>query len=75
MTGLLTEYLTRKEMAAELGRSESTLRWWEQLGVGPPLTRIGKLRLYRRASVAAWIEARDPKPLPRGRKVVGRRRR
>jgi hypothetical protein len=56
---ILTEFLTKKELAAELRRNPRTLDRWEMLGEGPPRTRIGRQVLYRRTSVGKWLEGQE----------------
>ena len=59
MATILEEYLTRTELAAELGVCERTLIRWHDLGEGPAVSKIGRRPLYRRAGVAAWLAARE----------------
>jgi hypothetical protein len=54
---ILSEFLTKEQLAAELRRSPRTLDRWEVLGMGPPRTRIGRKILYRRASLHKWLTA------------------
>jgi helix-turn-helix protein len=54
---LLSEFLTKEELAAELRRNPRTLDRWAVLGIGPPRTRVGRNVLYRRASVQRWLLA------------------
>ena len=56
---ILSEFLTKEELAAELRRNPRTLDRWEALGVGPPRTRVGRQVLYRRASVERWLAAQE----------------
>ena len=56
---ILSEFLTKEELAAELRRNPRTLDRWEVLGVGPPRTRVGRQVLYRRASVERWLAAQE----------------
>ena len=55
-------HYTRAEvMELEGLRDDSTLRRWERQGVGPPLTRHGRLHSrvrYPRASYWAWVRQR-----------------
>jgi hypothetical protein len=62
---ILSEFLTKEDLAAELRRNPRTLDRWEVLGVGPPRTRVGRQVLYRRASVQKWLVAQE-------QSVVGR---
>jgi hypothetical protein len=54
---ILSEFLTKEELATELRRSPRTLDRWAVLGVGPPRTPVGREIFYRRASVQAWLSA------------------
>ena len=56
---LLSEYLTKEELAAELRRNVRTLDRWAALDVGPPRTRIGRMILYRRTSVQKWLAEQE----------------
>ena len=56
---ILSEFLTKEELAAELRRNPRTLDRWEVLGMGPPVTKLGRRTIYRRTSVQAWIRARE----------------
>jgi hypothetical protein len=56
---LLSEFLTKEELAAELRRNPRTLDRWAVLGMGPPRTRVGRHVLYRRASVQRWLLAQE----------------
>jgi hypothetical protein len=56
---LLSEFLTKEELAAELRRNVRTLDRWHALGIGPPRTRIGRTVLYRRASLQNWLVAQE----------------
>jgi hypothetical protein len=52
---ILSEFLTKEELATELRRSPRTLDRWAVLGVGPPRTLVGREIFYRRASVQDWL--------------------
>ena len=56
---ILSQFLTKEELAAELGRNVRTLDRWEMLGSGPPRTLIGRKILYRRMSVQRWLAAQE----------------
>jgi DNA-binding transcriptional MerR regulator len=56
---LLSEFLTKEELAAELRVNVRTLDRWHALGLGPPRTCIGRTVLYRRASVQKWLVAQE----------------
>jgi hypothetical protein len=54
---ILSEFLTKEQLAVELRRNPRTLDRWAVLGIGPPQTRVGRHVLYRRASVQRWLLA------------------
>lgn len=56
---ILSEFFTKQELAAELGRNPRTVDRWDALGTGPPRTHIGRKVLYRRASVQKWLTAQE----------------
>jgi hypothetical protein len=56
---ILSEFLTKEELAAELRRNARTLDRWDALGMGPPRTHVGRKVLYRRASVHKWLCAQE----------------
>ena len=62
---ILSEFLTKEELAVELRRNPRTLDRWDVLGVGPPRTRVGRQVLYRRASVHKWLVAQEPSAVGR----------
>jgi hypothetical protein len=54
---ILSEFLTKEELAAELRRNPRTLDRWAVLRIGPLRTHIGRKVFYRRASVQKWLVA------------------
>ncbi len=56
---ILSEFLTKEELAAELQRNPRTLDRWDVLGMGPPRTHVGRKVLYRRAGVERWLLAQE----------------
>ncbi len=56
---ILSEFLTKEELAAELRRNPRTLDRWDVLRTGPPRTHVGRKVLYRRASVQKWLAAQE----------------
>ncbi|MDT8070947.1 MAG: hypothetical protein ROO76_22520 [Terriglobia bacterium] len=70
-TNVLAGYLTRPQLAVQLGKSTRCLHRWETDGSGPPVTRLGKLVLYKVESVREWLAALEARTERCGR---GRRR-
>lgn len=52
---VLDGYLTREELAEELGKTPRTLDRWASLRVGPPRSKIGRTVVYRVAAVQSWL--------------------
>jgi hypothetical protein len=59
---ILSEYLTKTELAAQLHRSIRSLDRWALTGDGPPCVRIGRRSLYRRAAVIEWLRSLEVTP-------------
>jgi hypothetical protein len=76
---MLSQFLTKEALAAELGRNARTLDRWDVLGMGPPRTFVGRKILYRRTSVQRWLAAQEKQSRgsatqadrPQGRKLQG----
>ena len=68
---ILSEYLTKAELAAQLRRSIRSVDRWTLTGDGPPCVRIGRRSLYRRAAVVEWLRGLEIKPGRIGRKQRG----
>lgn len=56
---LLNGWLTRAEVAAEIGVSIDTLQRWESARVGPPSVRLGRKVLYRADAFREWLVSRE----------------
>jgi len=67
---LLVDYLTRAELARELGCSERTIARYGVLPDGLPYLFIGGRKRYRISAVRDWLARREhhPNPVRRGRK-------
>ncbi len=50
------------EVAQMLGISTRTLNRWHALRFGPPRCKIGRVVLYRKSAIFAWLEANEMKP-------------
>ena len=68
---ILSEYLTKTELAAQLNRSTRSVDRWALTGDGPPRVRIGRRSLYRRAAVVEWLRSLEITPGRGGRKRRG----
>jgi hypothetical protein len=64
---VLADYLTRPELAKQLGKTERTLARWAELRIGPPITRTGREPRYHIDSVRTWLKAQEC-PMPRERR-------
>ena len=57
-TSPLADYLTKDQLARQLGRSTRTIDRWHTQRIGPRRTKVGnKLVLYRKSAVSEWLEA------------------
>jgi hypothetical protein len=56
---VLHDYITRQELAEQLGVHVKTLEAWERRRVGPPCQQIGKRIYYHVPAVRAWLEDRN----------------
>lgn len=67
---LLAGWISRGELARELGISVDTLGRWEARRVGPPCVRAGRKVLYRRSAVQDWLQAQE---MSRAKRAGGRK--
>lgn len=58
-TGLLDGWMSRAELAAELGVCVDTLMRWERRRYGPKCVKAGRKALYKRSTVLAWLDAQE----------------
>jgi predicted DNA-binding transcriptional regulator AlpA len=70
--GVLTGWISRLDLALELGLTVDTLRRWEARRTGPPCVRAGRKVYYRRTAVEEWLEEQELNA-PRRRRAGGRR--
>ena len=62
-TEILDGYLSRRDLAHQLGKSTRTLDRWAALRTGPPRTLMGQTILYRVDDVRRWLAAqREDRP-------------
>ena len=65
---LLSGWIGRGELAAELGVSADTLGRWAASGKGPKWVRAGRKVLYRRRAVVDWLQKQEEPPVQPTRK-------
>lgn len=70
---LLTGWMTRAEVAADLKISIDTLQRWENQRIGPPTMRLGRKVYYRADALREWLIAREKKPVVPARRSGGAR--
>jgi predicted DNA-binding transcriptional regulator AlpA len=68
--GLLEDWISRHDLAINLGVSEDTLWRWDAKRTGPQSIKLGRKVYYRRSAVRSWLEARE-----HARKIPARGRR
>ena len=68
--GLLGGWISRLDLALELGLTVDTLRRWEAQRFGPPCVRAGRKVYYRRDAVHDWLQLQE---VPSPRRAGGRR--
>ena len=56
-THILDGFITREQLAAELGKSPRTVDRWEVRRIGPPRVIVGRTILYRVESVRLWLQS------------------
>jgi len=56
---LLDGYVSRTQLAKELGKTLRTIDRWEMRRIGPPRVVVGRMILYRRESVREWLLSRE----------------
>jgi hypothetical protein len=55
--GLLNDYLSEAELAAELDKDIRTVRRWRKLQIGPPYVMSGKTPYHPRELTQQWLAA------------------
>ena len=61
---ILAGWVSRADLARELGLTEDTLRRWEDRRTGPACVRAGRKVLYRRSAIEAWLAAQELPSIP-----------
>ena len=54
---VLATFLTKQELARQLGVSPRTIDRWHLHRKGPPRTRCGRKILYDQQKIAVWLES------------------
>ena len=67
---LLVGWISRQDLARELGLTVDTLGRWQRQRSGPACVKAGRKVLYRRSAVESWLEAKEQS---RSKKLGGRR--
>lgn len=52
----MTQHLTRKEIAEELGVSPRTIENWDRKGIGPPRIKVNQTIRYPKDKYEEWKE-------------------
>ena len=60
---LLDGWLSRSQVAQEIGVSIDTLARWETRRIGPPCIRIGRKVFYRADAFREWLISRERGPV------------
>ena len=60
LDGLLDDWMSRADLAGELGISVDTLGRWETRRIGPPCIRLGRRVFYRKGGVKDWLREQEP---------------
>lgn len=61
-TRVLSGWISRLDLALELGVTVETLHRWEKLRFGPPCVRAGRKIYYRRDAVQDWLLQQEAQP-------------
>ncbi len=56
---LMAGWISRLDLARELGLCVDTLRRWDDRRTGPACVRAGRTIYYRRAVVLDWLEKQE----------------
>lgn len=54
---ILSDYLSKSQLAAELGVTVRTITRWRMMRTAPPAVRVAGRVMFKRADVKQWIEA------------------
>jgi predicted DNA-binding transcriptional regulator AlpA len=65
---VLDGWMTRPEMAEQIGISVDTLARWETRRIGPPCVRIGRKVYYRVEAFREWLRDQEARKARGGRR-------
>lgn len=65
---VLDGWMTRPEMADQIGISVDTLARWETRRIGPPCVRIGRKVYYRVEAFREWLRDQEARKARGGRR-------
>jgi len=68
---ILADWISRNELARELGITTDTLGRWAAQRKGPAYVKAGRKIFYRRDVVRAWLQSKEVRPVKPARR--GRR--
>ncbi len=54
-----TDYLSSTQLEEMTGTPASTWRYWAFKGTGPASFKLGRLRVWKRSTVEAWLAERE----------------
>jgi prophage regulatory protein len=57
--GMDNEYLSAAQLEQITGTKASTFRYWASIGEGPASFKLGRRRVWKRATVLAWIAEQE----------------
>lgn len=55
----LDDYIDKPTFCRRLGITERTADRWHTQRIGPPRTKAGRKVLYKKASIALWLERQE----------------
>jgi hypothetical protein len=62
LAAILSDYVPEDEFCRQLGISSRTAKRWQELRIGPPITKIGRKVYYSRKSVLEWLASQEQRP-------------
>ena len=70
-SSVLDGYITKSQFAQMFGKTARTIDRWALTGDGPPRVQIGRVVLYSRTSVEAWLKSREKQRRGRASRRAG----